>query len=170
MDEEKRQIYVHVYVNVKHVYHYINLHQIASSRYIRIYINICITCQYSKYINIVIRGDLYWCLWLKMGQPYLHGKRRFGWLIAVKGYSLYSYARRYQFCVWVSGLRSFVGHNHEIAVYLSIYHTQSLDTDVQRPFYSVLLSFLNMGRERQLPRWIKKALHIGFERLWYHIR
>ena len=36
---------------------------------------------------------------------------------------------------------------------------QSLDIDVQRPFYSVaivaLLPFLNMGRERRWPRWIK---------------
>ena len=46
---------------------------------------------------------------------------------------------------------------------------QSLDTDVQRPFYSVaivaLLPFLNMGRERRWPRWIKKASHIGSKRL-----
>ena len=40
--------------------------------------------------------------------------------------------------------------------------SQSLDTDVQRPFYSVatvvlLPSIRNMGRER----WIKNALHIG---------
>ena len=41
---------------------------------------------------------------------------------------------------------------------------------VQRPFYSVaivaLLPFLNMGRERRWPRWIKKASHIGSKRLW----
>ena len=47
--------------------------------------------------------------------------------------------------------------------------SESLDTDVQRPFYSMaivaLLPFLNMGRERRLPRWIKKALHIGIKRL-----
>ena len=47
---------------------------------------------------------------------------------------------------------------------------QSLDTDVQRPFYSVatvvLLPFINMERERQWPRWTKKALHIGIKRLW----
>ena len=28
--------------------------------------------------------------------------------------------------------------------------------------------FLNMGRERRWPRWIKKALHIGIKRLWFH--
>ena len=48
--------------------------------------------------------------------------------------------------------------------------SQSLDTDVKRPFYSVaivaLLPFLNMGRERRWPRWIKKASHIGSKRLW----
>ena len=48
--------------------------------------------------------------------------------------------------------------------------SQSLDTDVQRPFYSVaivaLLPFLNMGRERRWPRWIKKASLIGSKRLW----
>ena len=36
---------------------------------------------------------------------------------------------------------------------------QSLDTDVQRLFYSVatvILLLLNMGRERRWPRWIKR--------------
>ena len=39
---------------------------------------------------------------------------------------------------------------------LDICQSQSLDTDVQGPFYSVatvaLLPFLNMGRERRWPR------------------
>ena len=52
---------------------------------------------------------------------------------------------------------------------------QPPDTDVQRPFYSVATValppirkkfFLNMGRERRWPRWIKRALHIGIKRLW----
>ena len=43
------------------------------------------------------------------------------------------------------------------------FSSQSLDTDVQRPFYQFILwppslSFLNMGRERRWPRWIKKGV------------
>ena len=54
--------------------------------------------------------------------------------------------------------------HHQVSLAIN---AQSLDTDVQRPIYSVAIVALlpSMGRERRWPRWIKKASHIGSKRL-----
>ena len=71
---------------------------------------------------------------------------------------------------WKQKHRSLLTNFHWCFVYrrdLNSKIPQSLDTDVQRPFYSVAIVALlpYMGRERRCPRWIKKASHIGSKRL-----
>ena len=71
---------------------------------------------------------------------------------------------------WKQKHRSLLTNFHWCFVYrrdLNSKIPQSLDTDVQRPFYSVAIVALlpYMGRERRWPRWIKKASHIGSKRL-----